>query len=53
MGKGFAVVAANELTLLIADQRMVTEKIAEQFAKTVEEISNVSTVINTTIHNAR
>ncbi len=45
--------SSNELTQLIGEQRLSTGKIAEQLARTVEEISNVSTVINTTIDNAR
>ncbi len=45
--------SSNELTQLIGAQKISTGKIVEQLAKTVEEINNVSTVINTTIENAR
>ncbi len=45
--------SSKELTQLIGAQKISTGKIVEQLAKTVEEINNVSTVINTTIDNAR
>ncbi len=43
----------NELTRLIGEQRIATGEIAEQLARTVEEINNVSEVIKTTAENAR
>ncbi len=45
--------SSTELTQLIGEQRLSTGKIAEQLARTVEEISNVSKVINSTIDTAR
>ncbi len=45
--------SSNELTQLIDEQRIATVKIADQLGETVKEINNVSTVINTTIDNAR
>ncbi len=45
--------SSNELTQLIGAQKVSTGKIVEQLAKTVEEINNVSKVVNTTIDNAR
>ncbi len=45
--------SSNEIKNLIGEQKISTEKIADQLAKTVEEINNVSTVINTTIDNSR
>ncbi len=45
--------SSNELTRLIGEQKIATEEIAEQLARTVEEINNVSEVIKTTTQNAR
>ncbi|PIE02829.1 MAG: chemotaxis protein [Acidobacteria bacterium] len=45
--------SSGELTQLLKEQRLSTGKIVEQLARTVEEIDNVSKVINTTIESAR
>ncbi len=45
--------SSSELSELIGEQRIATGEIADQLGRTVEEISNVSKVINITIENAR